>query len=131
MKYIVHKRFKQKAICGDINIPALTECDEFKGIILYQNRPICLVSSENAHKYFARNDDGNGIKRGQLTSAIIDTLSKDDSRHQERWDKVWEDEICQKYRRPEHVDHWLWNHAFYNADIETLEYIAALVGARI
>ena len=33
VKYIVHKRFKDKAICGDVNLPALTECESHDGFI--------------------------------------------------------------------------------------------------
>lgn len=130
MKYIVHRRFKQQAICGEVNIPALTECEEVNGTIYLDHKPLCIKRSENAHQYFARNDDGNGLERGQLTQAIIAALSKRDERYQDRWDKVWDDATCQMYRRYEHRDHWIWNHAFFNADIETLRYIAALVGVR-
>lgn len=130
MKYITHKRFKQKAICGEVNLPAMTECNEINGMIFYDHKPICVATSENAHLYFARNDDGNGMERGKLTRSIVETLSKADDAYQERWDKVWDDVTCQMYKRQEHQDHWIWNHAFYNADLGTLKYIAELVGVR-
>ncbi len=138
MKYITHRRFKQKAICGDVNLPAMTECEEINGMIYYDHKPICLMYSENAHQYFARNDDGNGMERGKLTQAIIARLALSPTScteaeykaYQKRWDKVWDDPTCQAYKRTEHKDHWLWNHTFYNADIETLRYIAKLVGAK-
>ena len=127
MKYIVHKRFKNKAICGDVNLPALTTC-ECDGIVIFHNDlPICLVGSENAHQFFARNDDDMGMERGKLTQAIQKELSKRDDRHQMRWDKVWNDKICQQYKRNEYSDYWLWNHDFFNADIETLKYILSLI----
>lgn len=130
MKYITHKRFKQHAICGDVNIPALTELEAVNSMICLDHKPICTIFSENAYQHFARNDDGNGLERGQLTRAIVKTLSRRDEHYQDRWDKVWDDVTCQAYRRFEYQDHWIWNHAFYNADIETLRYIAALVGVR-
>ena len=43
---------------------------------------------------------------------------------------MWEDALCQKYKKPEHEDYLLWNHDFYNADIEDLKYIANLIGAK-
>ena len=43
---------------------------------------------------------------------------------------MWEDPVCQKYRRPEHEDFFLWGHAFYEAPVEDLRHIAALIGAR-
>ena len=131
MKYIVHKRFRGKAIYGDMNIPALTECECDDGVIIKCNGiPICFVMSENSHQFFAVNDDGLGMERGKLTQAIQKMLSKRDNDYQKRWDKVWEDEVCRKYKRKEYKDYWLWNHDFYNADIETLQYIADLVGVK-
>lgn len=62
--------------------------------------------------------------------AIKNTLERKDSNYQNRWDKVWDDQLCQKYKRPEHEDFWLWNHDFYNASIEDLKYIANLIGAK-
>ena len=43
--------------------------------------------------------------------------------------KVWADPLCQNYKRPEHEDFWIWNHDFYDAPVEDLRHIAALVGA--
>ncbi len=141
MEYIIFKRFKDKAICGNVNLPAMTICQETNGILHCQvyneakgqseHKILCRTTSENAHMHFARNDDGEGMQRGHLTEAIIKTLAKNDKRHQTRWNKVWKDKVCQAYKRPEHQDHWVWNHAFFNADIETLTYIAKLVGAKI
>ena len=132
MQYIVHKRFKGKTICGDVNIPALSECEEINNWIYYQGKPVCAVTSACAHQHFAINEDGNGMRRGKLTAAIQNALNneKDDEHRQELWDRVWTDERCKKYRRPEHTDHWLWNHDFYLAEIDELVYIASLVGAK-
>ena len=89
-----------------------------------------MVFSENAHQHFARNDDGKGMERGQLIRAIMGRLQKRDNEYQARWDKVWDDSLCQKYKRTEHQD-WIWNHGFYNASMDDLEHIAELVGANI
>ena len=98
--------------------------------LYYQGKSICSVTSNNAHTYFSQNDDGNGAQRGSLVRAIKNTLERKDSNYQNRWDKVWDDQLCQKYKRPEHEDFWLWNHDFYNASIEDLKYIANLIGAK-
>lgn len=127
MKYIVYKRFKEKALCGQVNLPALTECEEHKGIIYFDNKPLCYITSENAHGYFAINEDGKGIERGSVIQKIINILKHKDENYQKRWNKIWEDEISQKYKRIEHPDHWLWNHDFYNANIEDLIYILNLI----
>lgn len=129
MKYIVYNRFKAKAICGDVNLPSLTECECKDGMITWHGKDLCVATSENAHQYFALNDDGNGMERGSLTHRIIQKLSKRDVNYQVRWDKVWEDKLCQQYKRTNFSDYWLWNHAFYNASIQDLRYIANLVGA--
>ena len=72
---------------------------------------------------FARNDDGNGIVRGELTQKIIKVLAKRDNNYQKRWDKIWSDMSLLKFKRDEFDDYWLWNHEFYNAKIEDLKYI--------
>lgn len=42
MKYIVYKRFKEKAICGNVNLPATTQV-ELRGNMLYLNdKQICM-----------------------------------------------------------------------------------------
>lgn len=130
MKYITHRRFKGAALCGEINLPAMTACESDETVILHNGKPICFVGSENAHQFFAVNEDGMGAERGGLTQAIQKALAKRDDDYQRRWDKVWEDELCQQYKRTEYEDFWLWNHEFFNADIGTLRRIAALVGAR-
>ena len=33
MQYIVHRRLKDTAICGGVNIPATTICEEICGVI--------------------------------------------------------------------------------------------------
>lgn len=127
MNYITHTRFKTKAICGEVNLPAMTEVELKDNMLYYQNQPLCVITSENAHNYFARNDDGLGMERGRLTQAIQQSLQKQDNKYQGRWDKVWEDELCRKYKRKEYADYWLWNHAFFNADIADLEHIYNLI----
>lgn len=130
MKYIVHRRFKHSTTCDKFNIPAMTECDEVNNIIMYQGKEVCYIKSRNAHQFFARNDDGNGMIRGKLTQVIQSTLSKQDNDYQNRWDKIWDDPLCQPYRRDDHFDMWVWNHEFYEADIEVLKHIANLIGIK-
>ena len=127
MEYIVHKRFKTKAICGDVNLPAGTVCEVKGSMITHDGKPLCVVTSENAHSHFARNDDGKGMERGQMVMDIIKRLQKDDELRQARWDKVWEDPVCQKYKRTEHADNWLWSHSFFNASMDDLNHIWQLI----
>lgn len=133
LQYIVYKRFKGTSIGGDVNLPVFTICEELDGIIFYNDIPICAITSENAHLHFACNVDAQGMSRGKLIQAIQRKLkgNKFKPNYQDRWDKIWDDKLCQKYKRIEHKDHWLWNHDFYNAPIGDLEYIANLIGAKI
>lgn len=130
MKYITHRRFKGMALCGEVNIPAMTGCELIGGLICCNGKAICFIDSENSHQYFARDDDGNGMLRGKLTRAIQQRLAKNDNAHQDRWDKVWDDLICNKYRKKDFDDYFLWNHEFFNASIEDLKYIASLIGVK-
>ena len=66
-----------------------------------------------------------------MVDAIISTLEKRDADYQARWDKIWESPLCQHYKRPEHEDHWLWNHSFYEAPVLDLWQIATAVGAKV
>ena len=135
MKYIAIKRFKRNGIGGSFNIPFGKYLEKrTDGILHYDNKKICVARSAAAHEYFARDDDGKGAERGKLSHAIIDRLSQNQfdsiQERNEYWQAVWNDSLAQKYRRAEHSDYWLWNDDFYNAPIEDLKYIAALVGIK-
>lgn len=125
MEYIIHSRFREKGMKGCcFNLPHGTICNSKENIIFHNNQPICFTTSQIAYDYFSRNDDGRGLERGKLVNKILSTLSnKKDGKYQDRWDKLWEDEYCHKFRRKEHGDHWLWSFDFYNAEIEDLQYI--------
>lgn len=123
-EYVVTKRLKTKVLCGEVNLPYGTILQYNNHLITYQGKPICYRTSQNAYDFLSNNDDDKGLERGKLVHAIMDLLRKKDSKHQDRWDKIWDDEEkLGKYRRKEHPDQWLWNFEFYNAPIEELEYI--------
>ena len=128
MYYICFNRFKQKALCGEVNIPYGTKLDETNNIISYRGNPICYIKSQNAYDYFARNDDGKGLERGKLTAEIIKLLNnRKDGKYQDRWDRIWGDLSLLKYKRPEHDDYWLWNFDFFNASIDELNRIKSMI----
>lgn len=131
MDYIAIKRAKFHSLSGNVNIPYGTKIDCVDGILSIEGKPLCADHSQNAYEFFARDDDGNGLLRGKLTQAIQKALAKQDKDHQARWDKVWADQICQKYKRSEHTDYWLWNHDFFNAEVADLRHIANLIGAKL
>lgn len=130
MNYITIKRAKFNSLSGAVNLPYGSHAECLDGILYYNGHALCSDHSQNAYDFFVRNDDGNGLIRSKLTQAIRKTLEKKDRHHQARWDKVWEDPICQKYKRAEHADFWLWNHEFFNANIFDLRHIASLVNVK-
>ena len=114
MDYICTKRLKKHHLSGNDIIPSMTKCTEQNGLIYLDCKPICYTTSQIAHDHFSRNDDGKGMERGRLVQEIQHILSKPGKTRQKRWDAVWGDGICQKYKRADHEDFWLWNHEFYN-----------------
>ena len=127
--YLCRKRARFDGISGQVNIPYGTALICQDGFLMHQNKPLCGITSQNAYDFFSQNDDGMGRERGDLVGRILSRLQKRDSGYQARWNKVWEDARCQKYKRPEHEDHWIWNFDFYNGPVEDLRYIAGLIGA--
>lgn len=125
--YVCRKRARFKAICGQVNIPYGTTLNGQGGFLILNDLPVCSATSQNAYDFFTQNDDGMGQERGDLVSAILIQLERRDKNHQRRWNKIWADPLCQKYKRPEHEDHWLWNYAFYNAPVEDLQHIFDLI----
>jgi len=128
-KYFTRKRAKFKSLDGEIvNIPYSTIIrSDIGGLLFYQEKKLCHLSSQNAIDFFVQDDDGNGKKRAQIVNDITKILEKNDSRHQIRWNRIWSDSICQSYRRKELKDHWLWDRSFYDAPIFILEHIKGLV----
>ena len=95
---------------------------------LLDGQRLCAATSESAHKYFSRDSDGHGLERGQLTVSIIAAVSKGDKGREERWEKLWADPVACRYRRVDHADFWVWSHDFFEAPVEDLRHIAALIG---
>ena len=126
--YIARKRARFLAVCGQVNIPYGTALINQDGFLMLKDQQVCGVASQNAFDYFSQNDDGRGRERGELVGCILSKLEKRDPNHQPRWNKIWADPLCQKYKRPEHEDHWIWNYDFFNAPVEDLRHIAALIG---
>lgn len=130
--YIARKRARFSAFGIPINIPWGTHLTAQEGFIYLGEQPLCTVTSQIAFDYFTQDDDGKGQERGVLLESIIARLRPKNERDdcQRRWDCVWGDPLCQKYRRPVHEDFWLWNYEFFNAPVEDLRHIANLIGAK-
>ena len=124
MLYIVHTDFSGKAISGEVNLPAGTECTEINGIIYHNARAVCRIGSNNANKHFARNNDGNGLRRGELIKTIKGALAIQDEHTYERWHRLMTCPVCKQFDRNPEGSTWEWSLAFYNASIATLEHMA-------
>ena len=70
MEYIAHRRFQRRALGGEVNIRRGDSLQEINGILFFNNIPICLASCQAAKEHFSRNDDGQGLQRGDLTYEI-------------------------------------------------------------
>lgn len=127
--YITRKRAKFNSACGPVNIPYGTPLEVEGDFLCLDGKPLCYPESQTALDFFSQNDDGNGLQRGKLVGAILSRLDKRDKDHQSRWDKIWADALCKKYKRPDHEERWIWNPGFFNAPVMDLRHITALIGA--
>lgn len=131
MEYIAHKRFKSMAACKRVlNIPYGTKLESIgRFIATPDGKAVCFTTSENAHKYFSRNDDDNGLERGALTYAIayekrplINNKISQFYRFSNEEIKLLESHW--KHFLRDDVDVILFNHEFFNADIWQLRELA-------
>ena len=128
VRYIAIRRARFNAIGGPVNLPYGTAVEAAGGFLERDGMRLCAVVSETAHKDFARDRDGSGLERGRLTSSIIAAVSRQDKARETRWAKLWADPLACRYRREDHVDFWVWSHGFFEAPVEDLRHIAALIG---
>ena len=127
MKYITHKRFKNIGMTAKTyNIPYSTNLEVKDQIIYYNNEPICYITSENAHKYFSRNDDNNGLERGRLTYAIAYSDRKANKNNGFRFTPEEREILVDEYSHflVDNTEWILFNHDFFNAEIEELKEMA-------
>lgn len=137
MQYITHHRFKGKAACGETLNIQYGKKIEISGnfIVTSDGKAICYSTSENAHKHFARNDDGNGLERGALTYAIAYGKRSVNSKSRQIY-RFSDKEIEMLKREWRHflksdVDVILFNHDFFNADILELREMAKSLKIKI
>ena len=135
MEYICHHRFKgQTAGAGEMNIPFGSKFQTIgKFIATPDAKGICYITSNTAHRYFARNDDGEGLKRVELTYAIA--YAKRERKHKDgHIFRLSEDEIEMLMRNYPHflkdTETILFNHDFFNAEIQELQELAMALGIK-
>ena len=139
--YIVFRRFKGQGINGPVNLrygelverKRVRTCENpelREDFLVHGGTLICAADSRLSHTHFAPNGDGQGLGRGRLCAAIQAKLERRDPEYQARWDKVWQDPVCQRFQRPDQPDQWLWSDGFFEAGLDELDHIARLVGAK-
>ena len=69
--YIVKKRARFNAICGQVNIPYGTKVEASDGFLLLNGERLCATVSQNGLDFFAQNDDGNGAVHGGHTAGRL------------------------------------------------------------
>lgn len=126
MNYIIHHRLKGMAICGEVNLPYGTLLSSSGDFIQSPAGTICAATSEQAHKHIARNDDGMGLRRGELTYMIAYKPMGKGSRFNESQISTLVNKY-QRFLRPD-CDYILFNDKFFNAPIEDLEQMAKDLG---
>lgn len=140
--YIVTKRYRGYGLTNQaMNLsygePCRVVIDQGQGYIVCHDRRVCCVNSQTALDFFTQNDDKRGAERRNVINAIMKVLTKVPESEKEckevaeKWDRVWDDSICQQYRRHDIEGHWLWSYEFYNAPVDDLRYIANLIGAEV
>lgn len=71
MKYITRLAYSGPDFLGrPIEIPERSAADSQDSMICWNRIPICLINSQIAHKYFAWDEDGQGVLRGQYEGDI-------------------------------------------------------------
>ena len=82
-----------------------------------------------------REERENGLERGRISKAILEALRirNDESKEgwNKRWEAVWNDGICRKYKKNDSDNMFLWAIEFFNAPLFDLHHIARLVGAKL
>lgn len=101
MEYIVYKRFKERGIGGDFNLPYGTICKE-EGDFLFapDGRQICAVTSENGWCHFRPN-----TPEGAHRQAMLDRLAK--FYGSKAAAPYFEGDIYYRDLAPEENDYWL------------------------
>lgn len=101
MEYIVYKRFNERGIGGDFNLPYGTICKEERGILFAPDgRQICAATSENGWRHFRQN-----TTEGAHRQALLESLKK--FYQSPKAAPYFEGDIHYRDLAPEDNDYWL------------------------
>ena len=127
MKYICHRRYRGKGISGKkYFFKRGVQLESIGQFITFNGAPVCAIQSENAHLYYANNEDGFGLMRGGLTFAIA--YSKRQPNYDNEFRFTMEEQEMLRAEYPfwlkDDSEAILFNDNFFNADVEELKNLA-------
>ena len=70
MKYVAHRDYSGMTLDSSkvtVKIPKGTSLECKDRLIWYDGVAVCMKDSYTGHRHFARDDDGRGLERGELT----------------------------------------------------------------
>lgn len=131
MQYITHRTFNENSISGNVFIKRGDKLNLIGNTLYYNNKPICVARSLNGKQHFAINEDGQGLKRGELTYFIA--YSNRQKQHSDgHVFRFSEDEIEMLVKD---YPQWLkqttpilFNDNFFTANVEDLQELADKLG---
>lgn len=126
-EYVAIEDFCGNGIGGFFTIKKGDKCTATEKVIFYKKIPICLISSQIAFDFFSRNDDGEGVYRGEIIKQIKSNLSERNQKYQIRWNRIWREKWVRVYKKERPNNFWVWNFDFYNAEIDSLIRILRLI----
>ena len=156
MEYIVAKAYDRLGIDQRFNLTKGSSAIEENNIILYNGKKICYATSQDAHDFFARNDDGKGRDRFKLTHDIINGVIEMKTAYAEAVQqalnnferdengnyppeaiaaaeavednpKAFFDAIEQDEDLAKFIVNGYWSHAFFNGEIAELKRVKGLL----
>ncbi len=134
MEYICHKRYHKVGASGKShNFPRGSILSTVSNYIAKDAEGICLTTSDDAYRHFARNDDGKGLERGALTYAIAYSKRHPNKDNGFRFTEEEREMLCSDYGFfiKEENEYLVFNYDFFNADIEELKELATKLNMEV
>lgn len=129
MKYVVHRRYKSIGTCGEyFNFKPGTVLETIGRFISKDNKAVCAIHSEDAHRHFSRDDDGKGAERGALTYAIAYAPRGDGFRFTDEEQDMLRKEYSHFLVKDQDVI--LFNDDFFNSAIPELKTLYKRIGGK-